>query len=106
MLDKKILSFVKDKLVETYNPLKIYIFGSYAWGKPTKDSDLDILVVVEDSDQKSYKRPVSGYKALFDLDIPNEIIVYTKEEFEKYSEDITRLCHKIKEEGEVVYAKS
>ena len=97
---------VKNKLVGVYDPLEIYIFGSYAWGQPTRDSDLDLLVVVEKSDQKSYKRPISGYRALTYLDFPNEIIVFTKSEFEKYSGDITRLCYKVKVEGKKIYAKS
>ena len=32
------------RLVEAYNPVAIYLFGSYAWGVPTEDSDLDFMV--------------------------------------------------------------
>lgn len=34
MVNKKLLEEVKNRLVETYNPIAIYLFGSYAWGKP------------------------------------------------------------------------
>ncbi len=37
---------VKNRLVRAYNPLTIYLFGSYAWGTPTEDSDLDLVIVV------------------------------------------------------------
>jgi len=45
---------IKTRLNKAYNPISLYIFGSYAWGTPTKDSDLDLLLVVESSDKKPY----------------------------------------------------
>jgi len=105
MVKKEIINEVKSRLVKTYNPIAIYLFGSYAWGSPTADSDLDLLIVVNKSKEKSYKRPVAGHHALFGLGISKDIIVYTKEEFEKYSNDTTSLCHKIEASGEFIYAK-
>ena len=46
----KIQEAVK-RLADTYQPLTIYLFGSYAWGKPHEDSDLDFLVVMNDDIQ-------------------------------------------------------
>jgi predicted nucleotidyltransferase len=106
MLSKEIINDVKDRLVKTYNPLAIYLFGSYAWGKPTEESDLDLLIVVEQSDEKTYTRPLPGYDALFGMGISKDLLVYTKDEFERYSSDKTSLCHKIKKDGEIIYAKS
>ncbi len=106
MINKKIIDEVKNRLVKTYDPIAIYIFGSYAWGTPTKDSDLDLVIVVDKSDEKSYKRPISGYKALRGLNISKDIIVYTKEEFDRRSKEITTLVYKIKEEGKVLYARA
>ncbi len=106
MIKKEVINEVKDRLVKAYNPIAIYIFGSYAWGTPTEDSDLDLLIVVDKSDEKSYKRPIAGYRALREVDIPNDIIVYTQEEFERLSQNITTLCHKIATEGEQVYARA
>ena len=105
MVNKKIIEEVKKRLVKVYDPLKIYIFGSYAWGDPTKDSDLDLLVVVEESDEKSYRRPISGHIALSGVDIPKDLIIYTKKEFEERTGDITTLCYKIKNEGREIYAR-
>jgi len=106
MINKHKVDEVKKRLVDTYKPLKIYIFGSYAWGRPTEDSDLDILVVVKDSKEKKYKRAVEGYGALFGLNVPSDILVYTEEEFDRMAKDVSSLCFKIKEEGEVVYASA
>ena len=106
MINKKIIDEVKKRLVKTYNPLAIYIFGSYAWGTPTKDSDLDLLIVVDESNEKTYCRVRSGQRALFGLNISKDMIVFTKEEFEKRSQDTTTLCHKIKNDGELLYARA
>ena len=106
MTQERIVEEAKNKLVTTYDPIKIYLFGSYAWGSPTKESDLDLLVVVEDSKDISYRRPIAGRIVLADLMVPKDILVYTRDEFEKKSQDVTSLCHKIVHEGKQIYAKS
>jgi len=32
--------------VRTFNPSRVILFGSYAYGKPTSDSDVDLLVIM------------------------------------------------------------
>jgi uncharacterized protein len=94
------------RLAKVYDPIAIYLFGSYAWGTPDSGSDLDFLVVVENSNEKSYKRSISGSKTLIDLMIPNDILVYTKDEFESRVKMETTLCCKVNKEGKLLYAKS
>jgi len=106
VIEKEVIDEVKNRLVKVYDPVAIYLFGSYAWGTPTEDSDLDLLVVVEDSDEKSYERPIAGHRALIGLCISKDIIVYTKKEFEQYSKNMMSLCHKIEKDGEMLYARS
>lgn len=36
---------VAQKIAKEYSPEKIILFGSYAWGKPHKDSDIDLFIV-------------------------------------------------------------
>jgi len=43
------LDIIKDGILQTVPAEAIYLFGSYAYGAPTEDSDLDIYVVVPDS---------------------------------------------------------
>ena len=106
MVNKKVIEEVKKRLVKVYDPLKIYIFGSYVWGNPTEDSDLDLLVVVEKSDEKSYRRPIAGHIALSGVDTPKDLIIYTEREFNQRTGDITTLCYKIKNEGKEIYARA
>lgn len=106
MISKEVLNEVKNRLIATYNPIAIYLFGSYAWGSPTKDSDLDLLIVVDQSEEKSYKRPIAGYKALRGLNISKDIIIYTKKEFDSKTTDVSTLGYKIKKDGKVLYARA
>lgn len=106
MISEAVIQEVISKLVKTYDPLEIYLFGSYAWGHPTEDSDLDILVILEHSDQSSYQRMLAGHRALMDVGIAKDILVQTREEFERKSDDITTLYYKIKREGKKIYVKA
>ena len=106
MVSKEIIEEVKNRLITTYNPVAIYLFGSYAWGSPTEDSDLDLLIIVDHSDEKSYKRSIPGYDVLFGLGISKDLIVAAQEEFLRRSSDVTTLEYKIKNEGEVIYARA
>jgi len=106
MIEREVIDEVKNRLVKAYDPIAIYLFGSYAWGTPTEDSDLDLLIIVEKSDEKSYRRPCPGQRALFGLCISKDIIVYTKDEFDRIANDITTLGYKIKHDGKLIYARA
>ena len=106
MISKETIDEVKNRLVKTYDPIAIYLFGSYAWGNPTEDSDLDILIVVDKSDERPIKRSIEGYKALWGLGISKDIIVYTENEFENAAQKKMTLSYKIKSMGKVIYARA
>lgn len=103
MIKNITIAEVVKRLVEVYHPLAIYLFGSYAWGKPNDDSDLDLLVVVEKSDQRHYERPVKGLLALFGLDISKDLLVSTRDEFSRNAKDQSSLYFKIKHDGKRLY---
>ena len=42
---QNIRAFVK-RVVDEFHPRRVILFGSYAYGKPTPDSDVDLLVVM------------------------------------------------------------
>ena len=106
MISTQTIEEVKNRLVQTYTPLEIYLFGSYAWGTPHEDSDLDVLIIVEQSKERAHKRSIAGSKSLRGLMISRDIIVYTKDEFDQKSHDVSTLCYKIKHEGKRLYAKA
>lgn len=106
MITQNIIDEVKKLLISTYDPIEIYLFGSYAWGRPHKQSDLDLCIIIDDYKKDRHQTLVDGYRALFDLDIAKDILVYSKKEFEAFSNDRTKFCHKIKNEGTLIYAKA
>lgn len=102
-LNQDDLAIVTRRIVEAVHPEKIILFGSHAWGQPTKDSDVDLLVVVGHSDQPGYRRARAIYRSLRGLKMPVEILVRTRDELARGIEIKTSLDRKIMEEGRVLH---
>jgi predicted nucleotidyltransferase len=94
------------RLVEQFQPEQVILFDSYAWGVPTADSDVDLMVIVTHSDLSDYERAVQGHRCLSGLDVPKDVIVKTRAEFEFFREVRASLEHKISTQGKVLYDRS
>lgn len=81
-VDDILLQEITHRIVNTVPAEKIILFGSYAYGNPDRESDLDILVVMH-SNLPRYKRSIPIYRALAGLLIPKVIVVYTPAEIEE-----------------------
>ena len=46
MVSRKDIKVFVEKVVKQFHPQRIILFGSYAYGRPTEDSDVDLLVIV------------------------------------------------------------
>jgi predicted nucleotidyltransferase len=46
MVDEQTIQNLCDRIVREFQPERIILFGSYASGKPTRDSDVDLLVIL------------------------------------------------------------
>ena len=106
VIDNSKLNIVVDRLVKVYEPNSIYLFGSLAWGYPNEESDLDLLIIVDHSEEKVYKRPVIGIKALRGLNIAKDVMVYTTDEFNRLASNKASLFYKIRREGIKLYGVS
>ena len=73
---------ITDKIKTHFNPQKIIVFGSYAWGKPTEDSDIDIFLIME-SNLRRDERSRQVQKIFSQRTFPLDVIVYTPEEVEQ-----------------------
>lgn len=91
------------RLVQALHPERIILFGSHAWGTPGPDSDLDLLVIVTDSDQPPHKRAQTAYRSLIGLGVPCDVIVQTHAETERLDRVATSLTHKAMAEGRVLH---
>ena len=99
----EILDEVVDRLVNGLHPERIYLFGSQARGQAGAGSDLDLLVVVPESDLPRHKREARSYDLLWGMTQPMDVIVLTREEFDRTSRVKTSLASTARSEGKVVY---
>jgi uncharacterized protein len=60
----KQLDEMVERLVRSFQPEQIILFGSYAYGEPNEDSDIDLLVIVAESTEPSYRRAQRAYGVL------------------------------------------
>jgi predicted nucleotidyltransferase len=102
--DKKIISTVSKKIIENFNPEKIILFGSSARGTQTKDSDIDLLVIM-DSKQRPAKRSMEISKVCRPKFISMDILVRTPEEIKKRLQIGDYFIKEILEKGKVLYAR-
>ena len=93
------------RLVNEFQPEEIYLFGSHAWGKPTADSDLDLLVIVSQSRQKPIQRAIRAQRSLRGVKVPVDVLVKTRREFEAYSSVKASLEAQISREGKLLYGR-
>jgi predicted nucleotidyltransferase len=101
-LPADVLSMV-DRLVEVFDPERIYLFGSSARGDATFDSDYDFMVIVSDSDLPQYRRSQIAFRHLTDLHHAKDILVWTRDEFDKRLHLPASLPATIMREGILVY---
>jgi uncharacterized protein len=104
-IDDATLQEIVRRLVAEFHPEAVIMFGSHAWGKPTEDSDLDLLVVVSESSEQPTARSTRGHLAVGEIMVPMDIVVKTREEVDRYRRLEGTLTRKILEEGKVLYAR-
>lgn len=78
---KEKIQEVVDKIVREYQPEKVILFGSYAWGKPHEDSDVDLFIIKETDNVRETSRKMS--RLIFPRPFPLDIVVYSPENFKK-----------------------
>ena len=103
-ITEELIQEVKNRIVSEVHPEKIVLFGSYAYGTPTKDSDLDLLVILK-TKEPMHKRGVRIRKSLRDISTPKDILVYTPQEVEKWKNASTAFITTILKKGKVIYGQ-
>lgn len=91
------------RLVVALSPRAIYLFGSQLYGVPRRDSDIDIMVIVED-DPVSIEHHKRGYEALYGSGFPVELHIASRRRFERFGDVIGSIHHEIKQKGALIYA--
>jgi predicted nucleotidyltransferase len=93
---------ITQKVVHAFQPKNIILFGSYAYGKPTADSDLDLLIVMESRD-----RPAERIRKVSDLfdprPLPMDFIVLTPGEVRQRLSGFDPFLEEVLERGQTLY---
>jgi predicted nucleotidyltransferase len=69
--------------------LQIYLFGSYAYGEPKEYSDIDLLIIIEDSLDPIRTTLKINHKLVGKRTTPLDIMVNRKRDFTKAAEENT-----------------
>ncbi len=93
---------ITKKIVEYFQPKKIILFGSYAYGTPTEESDLDLLIL-KDSDLPTRLQNRRVRKLLAGSRIPVDVLVKTPHEFEIYKDIVGTIIYPAHKFGKVLY---
>ena len=99
-----ILDEIVRRLVDAYQPERIYLFGSKARGDAGPDSDYDLLVIVSDDAPPERQRSRLAYERLWGTGTAADVLVWTKDYFESRLHLKASLSTTIAQEGRILYA--
>lgn len=102
MLTQDQIDKIVKEIVKNFKPQKVILFGSYANGTHTEESDLDLLII-KDSDLPTRLQNRKVRKILSGLKVPMDVIVKTTEEFETYKDIIGTIVYPANKFGKVIY---
>lgn len=102
----KELSEICRIIVQTVDADLIYLFGSYAYGTPTADSDYDLCVIIPDDSLRPVDAVKKIRKALYQIQTTSlDVVVYCKSNFQQRAKRLS-LEKKIADDGILLFDRS
>lgn len=98
-----ILAEIVRRLVEAYEPERIYLFGSRARGSSGEESDYDLLVIVPDNAPPERQDSDLAYRALRGTGVAADVLVWTRSRFERRRHVAASLPATVLREGRLVH---
>lgn len=92
-----------DRLKTEFQPDEIFLYGSHAWGTPHDNSDVDLLVIVPDSDEPPIRRSQRAHRCLRGLRLPKDVLVETRQEVNRVKDLRASLENAILNRGRRLY---
>lgn len=100
---KEELDQIVRRLVEIYDPLRLYLFGSFAWGEPHWNSDLDFCCIVRTDEEAEHLSKSHG--AFEDFELRHiDFVLHSKKQFEELISNPASMEHRIHREAVVLYS--
>lgn len=100
-----IISTLRNKIVEEYAPEKIILFGSYANGNASQESDVD-LIIIKNGEENHFEKNRAVSKILRRSGVPLDILVYSQAEWETRSAIPLNFEHHIANHSIVLYDRT
>jgi len=107
-LEETLLDRLRDLNVQ-----KVILFGSHAWGTPSDDSDVDLLVVLDEharpetsSERGELHQRVARRVRDVEREIPIDLIVHTRPMHQEFLDRDSMFARKVIRQGRVLYEKS
>ena len=104
MTDQAIVDTMVERIVTRFRPARILLFGSRARGTDNRWSDVDLLVVMDEVEDKR-RAAVEMGRALGDLSVSKDIVVTTHEEIARRGHVVGSVLRAALREGKVVYER-
>ena len=101
MIETSQILSVADKIAKQFQPERIILFGSYAYGTPNEDSDIDLLVVMPFEGRRS-KQAIEIRSAVH-AGFPMDLLPITPERLKYRLEIEDFFLREIVEKGRVLY---
>ncbi len=97
---------IKEQILNTVDASKIYLFGSYARGTQTSQSDYDFFVVIPDGSMRPLEAMQKIYCVLaaFPMPVPVDILASYEKDFEERKKLPSSIEQTIQKEGILLYA--
>jgi predicted nucleotidyltransferase len=99
---QKEIDTIKEQIIKKYKPDKIILFGSAARGDFNLDSDVDLLIIKQDTPFYGADR-IRELNRLIERTLPLDLLVYRPEEFNKRLEMEDPFLKAVLKEGKVLY---
>ena len=104
-MSPELIDIIVKRIVDNYHPEKVILFGSYAYGKPSEESDLD-LFIVKDDNKRRIDRFCEVRKILRDIKgISIQPVVFTNKELQERLNLEDDFISEIVNRGKVLYER-
>jgi predicted nucleotidyltransferase len=98
------IDVITRRIVERFHPLKVVLFGSHARGEAGPTSDIDILVILPEVQDKR-EDAIRIRQVLADLPVFKDIIVSSPSEIERRGQLVGTVLRPALREGKVLYER-
>ncbi len=99
-----VLAEIVRRLVQAYQPRRVYLFGSKARGDAGPDSDYDLLIVVPNDAPADRRKNLPAHKSLWEMGTAADVLVCTEQYFDSRQSVVNSIPAAVMSEGKSLYA--